>query len=1167
MNLNLLSMSVFVIGHPGQGAMLSLTERNEDMLGESMPPLRKVNFCNFCGQQANFRCMRCKKTFYCSVVCQSEDWRAHRHICKASTPAPAKETPVEAIVSPVVGDRTSQPEPKMNQGDASTPQRVYLRDLEMTTLAKGTEIQATVLELHSPSKFFLLAQSPEVLDALHQITTELQKTYSGCSSVTAYTPNLGEVCAVQFSHDLNWYRGLVQSMAADQKTASILYIDFGNEEDVPLNRIQPLATNIKRAPPCALRCCVARVVPPSDTWTGECCIVLRQAVTGKNLTVSVVGLLESDHVHAVDILLPFMGKQLSTFLIECGYALEEETNVKPTKQEINALENASLENFKRLSNGKDDNTWAQPPEPLTQALGDSFSVVVTHLQSPLDIICQKVENASVIQELQLKLREHCLQLPASQNFRPAPGTACCAQFSEDNQWYRAKVLAYSSEERVCVGYIDFGNSEEVDLACLRPLSTSLLALPMQAIPCALAGVQPVGESWSEACVLAMQSIVSNRILCVKIMGGREDKALVSLIDEASDPQANVAEVLISAGYAAPSTSCNQPAEQAMTAAGDAQASGQAEEPLVWSCAELPTDGQTVALLVSVVENPEEFYCRIHNPKDHEMLIELGAQLKQHCKADAPPFSPKAGEPCCAMFSGDGAWYRVMVKEVFEEHASVYYVDYGNNSWVLKSDLRAITPRLLKLPFQAVRCWLAGVLPRGLEWSKEALLWFQTLVDGRQLSARVLSVTDRGYGVELESNGQSVAATLISEQQGRSSTQAVQLSVPTPRETHATTGTLAKNPESMIEKEQSHSQVQASNVTGASTKDAPAEEPAVAAPSAASFPVDWKTVELPLNQTFEPCVAAVISPSLFYILSPSQVDVKKLQQLMMELATYCNSNQASYSSSAVQNKPAPAAACCTQFSADNNWYRAVVLEAEENEVSVIYADYGNTEKVPYSRIMPIPLHLLELPFQITRCALSGKEHFPAVWPVEVVELFKSLLSEGVLATVQSFDGSTNLLSVTLSTERGRGQLNAMILDGLQAQTRHLPSPTPTLKADHPNNSTSSTTPVAAPDQPQPASVTETYKGLESTTFTTSSPAMALGPTQTPQQKDKVEDAVQKVIEQMEPPCGAPSCKVNTKTTASGPATSGCCCLELKTKIDHLEQLMQQQLSLIKQMARQ
>lgn len=37
------------------------------------------------------------------------------------------------------------------------------------------------------------------------------------------------------------------------------------------------------------------------------------------------------------------------------------------------------------------------------------------------------------------------------------------------------------------------------------------------------------------------------------------------------------------------------------------------EPLVWSAAELPCDGQTVALLASVVENPGEFYCRINNP--------------------------------------------------------------------------------------------------------------------------------------------------------------------------------------------------------------------------------------------------------------------------------------------------------------------------------------------------------------------------------------------------------------------------------------------------------------------------------------------------------------------------------------------------------------------------
>ena len=37
----------------------------------------------------------------------------------------------------------------------------------------------------------------------------------------------------------------------------------------------------------------------------------------------------------------------------------------------------------------------------------------------------------------------------------------------------------------------------------------------------------------------------------------------------------------------------------------------------------------------------------------------------------------------------------------------------------------------------------------------------------------------------------------------------------------------------------------------------------------SFPVDWKTVELPLNDTFQPCFALVTSPSLFYLLAPNQ----------------------------------------------------------------------------------------------------------------------------------------------------------------------------------------------------------------------------------------------------------------------------------------------------------
>lgn len=63
----------------------------------------------------------------------------------------------------------------------------------------------------------------------------------------------------------------------------------------------------------------------------------------------------------------------------------------------------------------------------------------------------------------------------------------------------------------------------------------------------------MGDSWSMDCIVALQRQVSNRILRIEIKGAHEEKALVALIDEGSDPQVNVAELLISAGFGTPAS--------------------------------------------------------------------------------------------------------------------------------------------------------------------------------------------------------------------------------------------------------------------------------------------------------------------------------------------------------------------------------------------------------------------------------------------------------------------------------------------------------------------------------------------------------------------------------------------------------------------------------------
>lgn len=59
--------------------------------------------------------------------------------------------------------------------------------------------------------------------------------------------------------------------------------------------------------------------------------------------------------------------------------------------------------------------------------------------------------------------------------------------AEDKEWYRAKVLKYASDTRATVSLIDYGNVEEVELTHMLPISTELLALAAQGIPCSLAG--------------------------------------------------------------------------------------------------------------------------------------------------------------------------------------------------------------------------------------------------------------------------------------------------------------------------------------------------------------------------------------------------------------------------------------------------------------------------------------------------------------------------------------------------------------------------------------------------------------------------------------------------------------------------------------------------------
>lgn len=94
---------------------------------------------------------------------------------------------------------------------------------------------------------------------------------------------------------------------------------------------------------------------------------------------------------------------------------------------------------------------------------------------------------------------------------------------------------------------------------------------------ASSGLQPVGDSWSTDCIVALQREVSNRILRIEIQGAHEEKALVALIDEGSDPQINVAELLISAGFGTPASALGGSGDHQLEEKADVSTKTQGED--------------------------------------------------------------------------------------------------------------------------------------------------------------------------------------------------------------------------------------------------------------------------------------------------------------------------------------------------------------------------------------------------------------------------------------------------------------------------------------------------------------------------------------------------------------------------------------------------------------
>lgn len=92
-------------------------------------------------------------------------------------------------------------------------------------------------------------------------------------------------------------------------------------------------------------------------------------------------------------------------------------------------------------------------------------VIITEVTPELHFFAQSTDSGPKLEQLMAKLRKEFENSPpVTGSYTPKRGDLCAAKFSEDQEWYRARVEKISGNNAT-IKYIDYGNSEVSCLTC------------------------------------------------------------------------------------------------------------------------------------------------------------------------------------------------------------------------------------------------------------------------------------------------------------------------------------------------------------------------------------------------------------------------------------------------------------------------------------------------------------------------------------------------------------------------------------------------------------------------------------------------------------------------------------------------------------------------------
>ncbi|KAG0258901.1 hypothetical protein BG011_002987 [Mortierella polycephala] len=246
-------------------------------------------------------------------------------------------------------------------------------------------------------------------------------------------------------------------------------------------------------------------------------------------------------------------------LLEEGLATIHNYSADQSKysNQLYAAERAAKEDRKNMWANIDPNAVAEEEVDTTKPIKKEYlDVVVSEIVSGGHFYVQIInQNIQGLEKMMSELGIHHKQSSkAPENWKPRVNEIVSAKFTEDGEWYRAKVIRNVAESKsVEVIYVDYGNSETIPLSRVCPLPSQFSSLPQQAQEAVLSFVKvpELKDDYGVEASNRFRDMVSGRQL-VGVVEQREHNVMhLTLYDPAisEDPDRSLNAELVRDGLA------------------------------------------------------------------------------------------------------------------------------------------------------------------------------------------------------------------------------------------------------------------------------------------------------------------------------------------------------------------------------------------------------------------------------------------------------------------------------------------------------------------------------------------------------------------------------------------------------------------------------------------